>query len=117
MNATRYHVCAGLAGGLPLVPDPAATGRAHEPLEVTGWKDTLRVDPGNLVSVAIRFDRPGRDGGGHHHRPAPHRPRCPLVPSEGAPVQVGMPTTRAGGAPRSPLPPGSGPPARLGWGP
>lgn len=80
----------------PLVPDPAATGRAYEPHEVTSWKDTLRVDPGNLVSVAIRFDRPGRyvyhchiiehedtemmrpfvvtpvamdmgNGGGHHH--------------------------------------------------
>lgn len=44
----------------PLVPDSSTAGRTYEPHEVTGWKDTLRVDPGNLLSVAIRFDRPGR---------------------------------------------------------
>lgn len=78
----------------PLVPDPDGSGRTYEPHETTGWKDTLRVDPGQLVSVAIRFDRVGRyvyhchmiehednemmrpfvvtpvpmaPGGGHHH--------------------------------------------------
>jgi len=44
----------------PLVPDPAGMPRAFESAEVTGWKDTLRVDPGQLVSIAIRFDRVGR---------------------------------------------------------
>ncbi len=44
----------------PMVPDPTGTARAFEPAEITGWKDTLRVDPGQLVSVAIRFDRVGR---------------------------------------------------------
>ena len=28
--------------------------------ELTGWKDTLRIDPGQLVSVAIRLDLVGR---------------------------------------------------------
>ncbi|WP_458318218.1 multicopper oxidase family protein [Mycolicibacterium brisbanense] len=41
---------------LPL-PDP---GRSYDTAEITGWKDTIRVDPGNVVSVAIRFDVPGR---------------------------------------------------------
>ncbi len=38
----------------------ASPGRGYESLETTGWKDTIRVDPGNIVSVAIRFDVPGR---------------------------------------------------------
>jgi FtsP/CotA-like multicopper oxidase with cupredoxin domain len=42
----------------PLVPD--GTGRTYEPAEVHGWKDVLRVDPGEVVRVAIRFDVPGR---------------------------------------------------------
>lgn len=42
----------------PLVPDGA--GRTYEPAEVRGWKDVLRVDPGEVVRVAIRFDVPGR---------------------------------------------------------
>jgi FtsP/CotA-like multicopper oxidase with cupredoxin domain len=42
---------------LTLETDP---GRAYEPQELHGWKDVIRVDPGNVVSVAIRFDIPGR---------------------------------------------------------
>lgn len=38
----------------------ASPGRDYESFETTGWKDTIRVDPGNVVSVAIRFDIPGR---------------------------------------------------------
>lgn len=46
----------------PLVPAPAGTGipRSFDDWEVTGWKDTLRIDPGQLVSVAVRFDLVGR---------------------------------------------------------
>lgn len=44
----------------PLVPDVAAQGRTFEGSEVLGWKDTIRVAPGELVSLAIRFDRLGR---------------------------------------------------------
>ena len=41
--------------------DPNDPGpRAYEPTEVHGWKDVIRVDPGNVVEVAIRFDVPGR---------------------------------------------------------
>jgi FtsP/CotA-like multicopper oxidase with cupredoxin domain len=35
-------------------------GRSYDPHELLGWKDTIRVDPGQLVSVAIRFDIPGK---------------------------------------------------------
>ena len=42
---------------LTLESDP---GRAYEPQERYGWKDVIRVDPGNVVSVAVRFDIPGR---------------------------------------------------------
>jgi spore coat protein A len=42
-----------------LVPDGGA-GRRYEPQETTGWKDVIRVDPGDVVSIAIRFDLPGR---------------------------------------------------------
>lgn len=44
----------------PLRPDPATPPRAFEPPEVHGWKDVIRVDPGNVVTVAVRFDLPGR---------------------------------------------------------
>jgi FtsP/CotA-like multicopper oxidase with cupredoxin domain len=44
----------------PIVPDPTCHGRAFEPPETLGWKDVIRVDPGNVVKVAIRFDIPGR---------------------------------------------------------
>ena len=44
----------------PIVPDPAGHGRMFEPPETLGWKDVIRVDPGNVVKVAIRFDIPGR---------------------------------------------------------
>lgn len=44
----------------PLVPDPVTPPRAFEPAEVHGWKDVIRVDPGNVVEVAVRFDLPGR---------------------------------------------------------
>lgn len=45
-------------------PKPLAVtlgaGRAYEEYEVHGWKDVIRVDPLNVVKVAIRFDVPGR---------------------------------------------------------
>ncbi|MBV8540902.1 MAG: multicopper oxidase domain-containing protein [Pseudonocardiales bacterium] len=44
----------------PLVPDPQKPPRAFEPSEVHGWNDVIRVDPGNVVEVAVRFDIPGR---------------------------------------------------------
>ncbi|MDQ6896581.1 MAG: multicopper oxidase domain-containing protein [Actinomycetota bacterium] len=43
----------------PIVP-AAGPGRAYEAAETNGWKDVIRVDPGNVVKVAIRFDTPGR---------------------------------------------------------
>jgi spore coat protein A len=43
-----------------IVPDPDTPARAYEPPELHGWKDVIRVDPGNVVKVAIRFDLPGR---------------------------------------------------------
>jgi FtsP/CotA-like multicopper oxidase with cupredoxin domain len=43
----------------PLVVQPAA-GRGYEPYETGGWKDVIRVDPHNVVKVAVRFDLPGR---------------------------------------------------------
>jgi FtsP/CotA-like multicopper oxidase with cupredoxin domain len=45
-----------------LVPetDPANPPRAYEPHEMHGWKEVIRVDPGNVVKVAIRFDLAGR---------------------------------------------------------
>ncbi|HET9655487.1 MAG TPA: multicopper oxidase domain-containing protein [Kineosporiaceae bacterium] len=48
------------ATSAPLLPDPDTAARPYEPHEVYGWKDVIRVDPGNVVSVAIRFDLPGR---------------------------------------------------------
>lgn len=44
----------------PLLPDGAGLGREYEGCEALGWKDTIRVAPGELVSLAIRFDRLGR---------------------------------------------------------
>ncbi|MBO0819803.1 MAG: multicopper oxidase domain-containing protein [Nocardiopsaceae bacterium] len=44
----------------PLKPDPATPPRAFEPTETQGWKDVIRIDPGNVVEVAGRFDIPGR---------------------------------------------------------
>lgn len=44
----------------PIVPDPTSPGRAFESPETLGWKDVIRVDPGNVVKVAVRFDIPGR---------------------------------------------------------
>jgi spore coat protein A len=44
----------------PLLLDPDHQGRRFEPSETHGWKDVIRVDPGNIVSVAVRFDLPGR---------------------------------------------------------
>jgi o-aminophenol oxidase len=44
----------------PLVPASTPTGRHYEPQETDGWKDVIRVDPGNVVNVAVRFDRAGR---------------------------------------------------------
>lgn len=43
----------------PIVP-AAGPGRAYDLAETHGWKDVIRVDPGNVVKVAIRFDVPGR---------------------------------------------------------
>ena len=44
----------------PLVPDTEKLGRTFEPSELHGWNDVIRVDPGNIVEVAVRFDLPGR---------------------------------------------------------
>jgi o-aminophenol oxidase len=44
----------------PLVPDPDTPPRTYEPAEVHGWNDVIRVDPGNVVELAVRFDLPGR---------------------------------------------------------
>jgi spore coat protein A len=51
----------------PLVPVTSAescgdsvAGRRFDPSETHGWKDVIRVDPGNVVKVAVRFDIPGR---------------------------------------------------------
>ncbi len=44
----------------PLVPDTEKLGRTFEPSEFHGWNDVIRVDPGNIVEVAVRFDIPGR---------------------------------------------------------
>jgi o-aminophenol oxidase len=44
----------------PLVPDPDTPPRTYEPTEVHGWNDVIRVDPGNVVELAVRFDLPGR---------------------------------------------------------
>ncbi|MDB5388293.1 MAG: hypothetical protein JWM11_3939 [Planctomycetaceae bacterium] len=35
-------------------------GRKYEHHETHGWKDVIRIDPGEIVKVAIRFDTPGR---------------------------------------------------------
>ena len=43
----------------PLQVDPGG-GRTYAPHETTGWKDTIRVDSGQMVSVAVRFDLVGR---------------------------------------------------------
>ena len=44
----------------PTDPTAGLTGRDYEPHEVHGWKDVIRVNPGEVVKVAIRFDTPGR---------------------------------------------------------
>lgn len=45
----------------PIVPDATTPeGRVFEPPETLGWKDVIRVDPGNAVKLAVRFDIPGR---------------------------------------------------------
>ncbi|HEX3732204.1 MAG TPA: multicopper oxidase domain-containing protein [Mycobacteriales bacterium] len=44
----------------PLIPDPHNLPRTFDPSEVHGWNDVIRVDPGNIVEVAVRFDIPGR---------------------------------------------------------
>ena len=44
----------------PLVPDTTSPPRTFDPSEVHGWNDVIRVDPGNVVEVAVRFDIPGR---------------------------------------------------------
>ncbi|MDQ2884177.1 MAG: multicopper oxidase domain-containing protein [Actinomycetota bacterium] len=43
-----------------LVPDTENPGRTFEPSEIHGWNDVIRVDPGNIIEVAVRFDIPGR---------------------------------------------------------
>jgi spore coat protein A len=45
---------------LLLDTDPAHPARRFEPSETHGWKDVVRVDPGNVVTVAVRFDLAGR---------------------------------------------------------
>jgi FtsP/CotA-like multicopper oxidase with cupredoxin domain len=44
----------------PLTPDSQNLPRTFDPSEVHGWNDVIRVDPGNIVEVAVRFDIPGR---------------------------------------------------------
>ena len=43
-----------------IIVDPTKPGRAYEASERFGWKDTIRVNPLEMVSVAIRFDIPGK---------------------------------------------------------
>ncbi|MGH7883451.1 MAG: multicopper oxidase family protein, partial [Candidatus Dormibacteraceae bacterium] len=45
---------------VPLVPDQKNPPRSFDPSEVHGWNDVIRVNPGNIVEVAVRFDIPGR---------------------------------------------------------
>ena len=44
----------------PLTPDSQNLPRTFDSSEVHGWNDVIRVDPGNIVEVAVRFDLPGR---------------------------------------------------------
>jgi FtsP/CotA-like multicopper oxidase with cupredoxin domain len=44
----------------PLVLDTALAGRRYDASERFGWRELIRVDPGNVVRVAMRFDIPGR---------------------------------------------------------
>lgn len=44
----------------PLLPAADPVGRRYEPTETRGWKDVVRVDPAEVVDIAVRFDRPGR---------------------------------------------------------
>ncbi len=44
----------------PLIPDLQNPPRTFEPSEIHGWNDVIRVDPGNIVEFAVRFDIPGR---------------------------------------------------------
>lgn len=55
-----YNPITRTTGKLKLTPDPGTPPRAFEPSETLGWKDVIRVDPGNIVEVAGRFDKPGR---------------------------------------------------------
>jgi len=41
-------------------PDNSRVGRTYDPFETGGWKEVIRVNPSELVEVAIRFDTPGR---------------------------------------------------------
>ncbi len=43
-----------------ITPVTTQPGRDYDRIERFGWKDTIRINPGELVSVAIRFDIPGR---------------------------------------------------------
>ena len=46
---------------IPIVPaQDQSVARTYDPQETLGWKDTIRIDPGNVVEVAIRFDLAGR---------------------------------------------------------
>ena len=44
----------------PIRVSATPDGRRFEPPETHGWKDVIRIDPGNVVKVAVRFDVPGR---------------------------------------------------------
>jgi len=59
---TRATVNAQTKLSDPIRPATAQEGppRTYEPTETQGWKDTIRVDPGNVVELAVRFDLPGR---------------------------------------------------------
>lgn len=58
-SGTYDQATRSTAADTPLRPVPGA-GRVYERHETTGWKDTIRVDPDQMVSVAIRFDLTGR---------------------------------------------------------
>ncbi|MBO0820667.1 MAG: multicopper oxidase domain-containing protein [Nocardiopsaceae bacterium] len=55
-----YDPLSRSTGKLTLTPDKTTPPRSFEPSETLGWKDVIRVDPGNVVEVAGRFDMPGR---------------------------------------------------------
>ena len=62
----------------PIVLDPTTPARVFEPFQMRGWKDVIRVDPGNAVKLAVRFDVPGRDVYHGHVSTRGHQDDAPL---------------------------------------